>query len=258
MGCLNLKITYLGQCGFLLEIGETRIVTDPYFSNLADGTMPDGTPSPRKYPAPVATLAELKPDVVLISHAHEDHLDPLTLKPLIESGIECLICAPYPECGKLEEIGAKYIHRALVEKTIKVKDVFITPIPCAHTQPHVDDSGRFMELSYFIHGEGEKVFFAGDMSFFFGLIERLEDEKCDILLLPVNGRDDERTARGIIGNIDHIEAAHLAAMLNATYVPMHHDLYAHNGCSNEKIETAAIEAKAKLKMLKPGECWVTK
>ena len=250
-----MNITYLGQCGFLLEIGEARIVTDPYLSNYVDKMSADGTMWRRLYPAP-AQLNELKPDAIVISHSHGDHLDPWTLEPYIQAGGTALIAAPAPECGLLEKLGAKNIEYAEADRSFTVKGVKITPIPCAHTELHQDEQGRYRELSYILECGEEKLFFGGDMSLYPGLVERLEREACQIVLLPANGRDEERTAQNIIGNINHIEAAQLAAHLKArAYIPMHFDLYANNGCPVEDIEAAAREYGANLRVMKPGERW---
>ena len=42
------------------------------------------------------------------------------------------------------------------------------------------------------------------------------------------------------------KAAELAAHLKAPYCPMHHDLYAFNGCPVEAVEAAAAQAGATL------------
>ncbi len=248
-----MKITCLGQCGFLIEAAGARIVTDPYLSHYLDQNLfSEATPWRRKYPAPI-TLADLKPDAVLLSHSHEDHMDPYTISPYAQSGGEALFAAPAPECGRLKELGVGRFVKARAEETFTVKDAAVTPIPCAHTELHRDAAGDFRELSYFIEADGVKLFFGGDMSLYEGLIERLEAEKPDIALLPANGRDESRTARGIIGNITETEAAHLAVRLNALYIPMHWDLYDINGCGEEAILRAASQAGARIRLMRPME-----
>jgi len=251
-----MQITYLGQCGFLLDFGTVRVVTDPYLSDYVDRECAtEQLPWSRSYP-PVADLESLRPDCVLFSHSHEDHMDPWTIERYRASGGDAVMIAPAPECALLEQNGFSRICPAVAEQPIAVGDAVITPIPCAHTQLHQDEQGRYRELSYFIECGGTKVFFAGDMSFYSGVFERISGSGAQVMLLPCNGRTDELTALGCIGNIDCREAAQLAAAGGATLVPMHHDLYAINGCPVETIEAAAAEAKAALRVLKPGETWI--
>ena len=44
-----MRVTYLGQCGFLLDFGHTRIVTDPYFSDAVDSHRPGDAAWTRRY-----------------------------------------------------------------------------------------------------------------------------------------------------------------------------------------------------------------
>ena len=83
-----MKLTYLGQCGFLVETAGVRVVTDPFFGEIPGWT--------RAYPAP-CTLKDLQPDVVIISHSHMDHLNEPTLAAYRAAGGDCPIAAPAPE-----------------------------------------------------------------------------------------------------------------------------------------------------------------
>ncbi len=239
-----MHLTYLGQCGFLFETAGVRIVTDPYLSDSIATWQ-------RQYPVP-CTLADLKPDAVLISHAHCDHLDPQTLRPYRDQGGDCIIAAPAPECAPLYEMGFSRVIPARAEQAFSIGDVRITPIMCAHTEPHADDQGRFRELSYFIESPEGKWFFGGDLSLYDGLRERLCREKPALVILPCNGRDERRTAANIIGNTTAEEAARLARDCGAVLIPAHFDLYAENGCSLSHIEEMAEAAGAQLLRIAPG------
>lgn len=240
-----MRITYLGQCGFLLEDGNLRIVTDPYLSDSVDRNhYSKETPWKRLYPAPV-TLAELNPDIILISHGHDDHMDPDTLGLYRALGGEAPIIVPAPEIYTVDRWGLKNICPARAESSFKIKHATITPIPCAHTQFHTDELGRFFELSYIIDmGNRKRVFFGGDMSLYDGLERRLQDANLSLLLLPANGRDAKRTNLGIIGNTTAEEAAKLSAALCVPWIPMHHDLYDINRCepSAPKRESQRVGA----------------
>ncbi|MBE6607084.1 MAG: MBL fold metallo-hydrolase [Ruminococcaceae bacterium] len=250
-----MNIKYIGQCGFLITSDSTRVVTDPYLSDSVDRDhYSEKTPWKRIYPAP-CTLSELDPDIVIISHEHDDHLNPDTIREYLKSGKEAFFVAPLPICKALEKLGVKddKIVRARAEKAISIKGCEILPLPCAHTELHTDENGAFYELSYIITINGKSIFFGGDMSLYDGLTERLAREKLDLLLIPCNGRDEIRTTNGIIGNTTEKEAAKLAADLKTPFIPMHHDLYAINSCPTEDILSAAKENSAEIIVLKPTE-----
>lgn len=249
-----MRITYLGQCGFLLEAEGLRIVTDPYLSDSVDRAHAGETPEWKRLYAPPCSLAELKPDILLLSHSHDDHMDPQTLGEYRKTGGNALFIAPAPETGLARELGFTRIVAARAEHIFPSRDVTITPIACAHTSLSMDEAGRFKNLSYLIDFGDQCVFFGGDMILYDGLVERIALENCQLLLLPCNGRDEERTNRGIIGNMTAEEAAAFAAELGVPFIPMHHDLYAVNGRPLPEIEAAAEKAGAEFIALKPGEC----
>ncbi len=243
----SLKLTFLGQAGTALEFQGQILVTDPNLSTILEQHATEATPWKRSYPVPT-TLSALKPDAILISHSHGDHLDPCTLKPYYEEGGKAPLVVPAPEAHLAESYCPSLIP-ARAEHPLELGCFSILPIPCAHTQLHTDEEGHFRELSYFIQCGSIRVFFGGDLSLYDGLEERLERERPDIMILPVNGADEDRTSRGIIGNIDENTAARLAHRCGAILFPMHHDLYAINSCSPENIRAAASREGARLMLL---------
>ena len=65
--------TWIGHSSFLLQLDGLNILVDPVFSRVAS---PVPFAGPRRHQPPGLALAELPHiDVVLISHAHYDHLD---------------------------------------------------------------------------------------------------------------------------------------------------------------------------------------
>ena len=246
-------ITYLGQMCCLIETPTIRVVTDPYLSDSVDGPL-----GHRKYPAP-CTLADLSPDVIVISHPHGDHLDKKTLEPFYRLRMRSFTLFPAPSGKIIESIGG---HPTLMRapapaewgEPFELAGVKITPIPCAHTELHRDENGDFAELSYLIEADGKKIFFGGDMSMYAGLEEALRDAKPDVMFLPVNGSDWFRTSRNIIGNLDSNEAADLSVRCGAkAFIPGHHDLYASNGCPDSWVIDSAKRFGAPLTILKCGE-----
>ncbi len=248
-----MKLTNLGQCGYVISAGGFNVVTDPYLSYGVDiNHYSEKTPWKRLY-APPCTLMDVKPDLVLISHSHDDHMDPITLGEYRKAGGDCAVAAPAPECARLEELGFSDIIYARAEQPFEMGGFKVTPIICAHTEPHVDEFGRFRELSYIIEAEGKKLLFGGDLSIYDGLVERVARENIDYALIPANGRDDERTANDIIGNTDAEEAAYLAKVWNCTLIATHFDLYEINGCPGEEVVAAAEKAGVKLLLPAAGE-----
>lgn len=248
-----MKITFYGQLTCLIEAAGMRIVTDPYLSHSVDDEL-----GCRKYP-PACTLAELSPDIVLISHPHRDHLDADTLRPYYRLRRRSFTLVPAPSVTAIEELGGEAVPMrapapAVFGEPFTVGEVSIRAVPCAHTELHRDGEGDFIELSYIIEAEGKKVFFGGDMSMYDGLLDVLSCEKPDVMILPVNGSDYFRTSRNLIGNLDTNEAAELAARVGTkVFIPGHFDLYDKNGCNEGWIRDSAEKFGAPLHLLHSGD-----
>src|SRR5262249_19212834 len=80
----RLAATWLGHATVLLRVGNTTILTDPVLSGRIGPRLAGRTVGvSRRAGAPAPTLPQKPLDVVLVSHAHYDHLDRPTLRRLV-------------------------------------------------------------------------------------------------------------------------------------------------------------------------------
>ncbi len=79
----DLAATWLGHATVLLRLGGKTVITDPVLSRRVGLGLGLLTGGPRRLVLPALTARELPPlDLVLLSHAHFDHLDRPTLVKL--------------------------------------------------------------------------------------------------------------------------------------------------------------------------------
>jgi L-ascorbate metabolism protein UlaG (beta-lactamase superfamily) len=79
----ELAAAWIGHATALLRMGGMNILTDPVFSSRVGVGLGLATGGPRRYQAPAVALSRLPAlDLILISHAHFDHLDRPTLNRL--------------------------------------------------------------------------------------------------------------------------------------------------------------------------------
>jgi len=77
----DLTVSWLGHATVLINFFGIRILTDPALGNCIGVDVGLGTVGPKRYIAPALRFGELPPiDLVLLSHAHMDHMDIGTLK----------------------------------------------------------------------------------------------------------------------------------------------------------------------------------
>lgn len=256
----QVALWYMGQSGFIIQAGNTRLLIDAYLSNTADREAKNGEPGwKRRYPAPLPAEKLGFIDVVLCSHDHRDHIDSPTIETLARLNPGTLFISPAPTARKMISLGVSpecYIA-ARASCPIKCGEVTITPIPAAHETLHTDPGGDFLELGYTIEYNGIRVYHSGDCCVYEGLREKIEG--VDIAMLPINGRDFYRLSKNIIGNMNSKEAVRLAREAHAKLlIPMHYDLYEPNGedPGNFVRELYAAGGNLPFHMFMPGERYI--
>jgi L-ascorbate metabolism protein UlaG (beta-lactamase superfamily) len=134
----------------------------------------------------------------------------------------------------VERVAELGVERARVrglppDGRTEIGAVTVDAIPACHGEG-MDDAYRLGPfLGYVMSAGGARVYHAGDTVLFDGLAERLRELRVDLALLPINGRDADREAEGIVGNMDAREAAQLAREIGAdAAVPLHWDMFAGN------------------------------
>ncbi len=255
----TLSLTYLGQEGFYIRTDTCRLLVDPYLTDYVDVHHP-GAGWVRKYPSPV-TPEEIAPyvDYVFCTHDHDDHTDPWTVASLATANPHLTFFVSRPFAHKLPVYGVPENQVVPVDtgKPVVLPGVCFTGIPAAHEELHpcpCETGGEnYEELGFrFTFGDGTVLYHAGDCCPFGGLAEAIG--QADVMLLPVNGRDWYRTSRGILGNMNAVEAVHLAKDCGADMViPMHYDLYAINGIPVTEFVHAVEPTGLKYHLFRPGE-----
>lgn len=236
---------WLGQAGFWIDTGAHRLLIDPYLSDsLARKYAGTAYPHLRMMAPPVSVAALPRPDLVLVTHAHTDHMDPETLGPLRERFPDLPFVVP----AAVEEIardrigpGAKLRPVQADDRLVPLPGLTLEVFPAAHEVRARDDMGRDRFLGYGIAVPGVRLYHSGDSIPFADLDARVQRFAPDIALLPVNGRDTVRRAAGIPGNFTLEEARHLAREC-AFLVPHHFGMFAFNTLDPGAIDAAAARS----------------
>lgn len=224
-------IIWLGQAGFWLNTGHHSILIDPYLSDsLAKKYTGKKNDHKRMVPIPIAPADLPRPDLILVTHAHTDHMDSETLKPLVEAhkGLKVIVPKSKLEMAQ-ERIGENAeLVGVDADDIINIDDkLSIHVFPAAHETLAKDESGQHEYLGYGIEDAGLKIYHSGDTIPFNGLQERVDKFAPDIALLPVNGRDALRLSEGIPGNLT-LEEAYSLVQDVPIFIPHHWGMFAFN------------------------------
>jgi L-ascorbate metabolism protein UlaG (beta-lactamase superfamily) len=124
-------------------------------------------------------------------------------------------------------------------------------IPSAHESIEQDENGDHRFIGLIVKTGNRTIYHSGDCVNYDGLAERLEKEKIDIALLPINGHDP---VRGVAGNFSGEEAARLGKQIHAgMIIPCHYDMFEFNTVSPETFIKAAKEIRQEYALLKCGQ-----
>ena len=252
-GNTGVRLTWLGQAGFLIEGGGFRLVIDPYLSDsLYEKYKDKKFPHSRMVEAPFSPEELTALNYVLCTHGHTDHMDPGTLPGLAAANPGCGFICPQAEREKAIERGVPVQMLAGMNTGGRFFDcndgcrddgIGITALASAHEELAVDEQGQSLYLGYVIEIGGQTLYHSGDCVPYDGLAEQLESLEVDIALLPVNGRDEARRSNGVPGNFTLREAVELCDAAGIRIlIPHHFGMFAFNTEDPEKIEMVLSES----------------
>lgn len=238
------SLFWLGQAGFWFDTGRHTVLIDPYLSDsLAKKYAGHANDHQRMMEPPLTPDALPEPDVVLITHAHTDHMDPETLGPLAKRFPSLPFVAPSASLDVARQrIGAN-AHLIPVsdgDEVSPLPGLKIQVLPAAHETLERDEAGNAVYLGYFLRTTGFSLYHSGDCIPFEGLDEAVRALGADIALLPVNGRDRQRLDAGIPGNFTLQEAINLCRVASiGSMVPHHFGMFSFNTLAEEYIDDEA-------------------
>lgn len=189
---------WLGHSTVLINFGGTWILTDPVLFGSYGIRILGLTLGPHRITPPALSIEEIpKPDIVLLSHAHLDHMDRQTLSAIAErwSGeIDVLTATntrdviddlPWRSVNEMDWGDTTTMHRVSVEAIqVRHNGWRIPGEPCrANGQKR---TGRSFN-GYVLEGNGVRVVFGGDTAY----TETFQSLKgpVDLAIMPIGAYD---------------------------------------------------------------------
>lgn len=243
----------LGQVGYLFTGHGVTIAIDPYLTDAV--AVNNGPDFARQVPAPLGADEVPAVDLLLISHAHDDHTDPATIEMFLVKNPQLPIIAPQPSAEIIRttfKLSHEQLHTSF-DSWYKASDsVNVLQVPAAHPNLVALPDGTWAESGFLIRFGDTVLYHAGDTSveqFVINTVRNAVDH-IDYAFLPVNENNFFRTRAGIIGNLTVREAFQFTQELGAkTLVPTHWDLFKYNGLVPEELDLLYRRLKPKLDVL---------
>ncbi|WP_413568435.1 MBL fold metallo-hydrolase [Bdellovibrio sp. HCB117] len=179
-------LTWIGHASALLQVEGLNILVDPVFS---DRVSPVSFMGPKRQVALPFPIEELPPiDVVVISHAHFDHLDLPTLRKLAKQNDKALLfLVPLGLESLLKSEDIDNVKELDWWENTQVKNVTLTFTPAQHwSQRSLWDRNKTLWGGWYIQAPSLKFFYSGDTGYskdFLDVFNRFGAS--DIAMIPV-------------------------------------------------------------------------
>lgn len=233
-----MKITWLGQGGFLFEGRDCSLMIDPYLSDSLRASRGDAF---RRLVPVERRFLSAAPDVLALTHAHTDHTDKETLAALLSGSSGTDVLSPSSVYYDLRMDYSEFHNLVLFDRGTEwtTKGVRIKAVKAIHSDP--SPIGVLFDM------DGVRIYVSGDTLYgedIFGDV----DLPVDLLFVCVNGKGN---------NMNGEEAARFARRVNPKVaIPMHWGMFAGSFDPGSFLDTMNNDA-IKVRMLeycRPLDC----
>jgi L-ascorbate metabolism protein UlaG (beta-lactamase superfamily) len=211
-----------------MNLYGTIILTDPVFFDRIGLYFLGMTFGPSRYSAPALEADQIpKPDVVLISHAHMDHMDYESLLHITDRFPDQLDCiTAYNTADVISDLNWKSLTEIDWGEDHAVHGTNFHAVEVKHfgwRYPWEKDRSRgYMNEgrsynAYIISKNGKKIFFGGDTAYC-ELFNWAKQENIDIAIMPVGAYNPWRTNHCNPEEALIMSAEHMNAKI---FIPIH-------------------------------------
>jgi L-ascorbate metabolism protein UlaG (beta-lactamase superfamily) len=259
-----MRISYVGHASFLVQAGGLNILLDPVWSRRVS---PFGFVGPKRVNDPGIAFADLPPiDVVLVSHAHYDHLDVATLSRLAAAHRPRVV-TPLGNDAIMRAHDAAVAAEAYDwgDRIKLAAGVAVTLVPTQHwSARNLSDRNMSLWASFVIDAPGGPVYFVADSGYGDGRHFRAARERYGPLrlaVLPIGAYEPRWFMRD--SHMNPAESVQAFLDCGAAFALAHH--FGTFQLSDEAIDAPLIALSEALQLcgitsqrfrvLRPGQAW---
>jgi len=179
----QMGVTFIGHASFFLQIGGENVLVDPNFARWLFVL--------KRLRKPGVKMHDLPPiDLVLITHAHFDHLHRPSLRALVQHtkrwrGSAPTIVVPEHVFDLVSDLGFRDVVELNWWTNYRHRDVTITHVPSRHWGARVLKDAHRGYGGYVLRDGKHSVYHAGDTAYFSGFREIGMRLSPQLALLPI-------------------------------------------------------------------------
>jgi len=179
----EMGVTFIGHASFFLQVGGENIIVDPNFARWLFVLKRLRKPGVKIQDLP--TIA-----VVLITHAHFDHLHRKSLRALVqhtkrERGSAPTVVVPEHVFDLVSDLGFRDVVELNWWSSYRHRDVTITHVPSRHWGARILRDAHRGYGGYVLRDGKHSVYHAGDTAYFSGFREIGTRLAPQLALLPI-------------------------------------------------------------------------
>ena len=223
----NLTLAWIGHSTVLINLFGTWILTDPVLFDRIGLYFLGGSIGPSRLTPPALKIDELpKPDIILLSHAHMDHMDYPTLKHLAEKFPDQIdVITAYLTKDVIKDLSWKSLNVMDWNDELTLRDINFKATEVKHFGwrfPWEKDRSRgYMKdgrsyNAYVIEKNGTRILFGGDTAYT-DKIQKAIAMPVDVAIMPIGAYNP-----WIRNHCNPEEALEMANDVKAKYfIPIH-------------------------------------
>lgn len=227
----TVRVTWIGHAAFLLQFAQHAVVVDPNWARW-HGIV-------KRVREPGLKLGEMPAlDLVLVSHAHFDHLHKRSLRVLqAREGV----VVPRGSADLVRKLDFPKVWEMRVWDRLVFGELEVIHTPSHHWGARMFHDTHRDYGGYIVRSGGRSVFHCGDSAYFDGFKEIGKRAEIDVALMPI-GAYDAPSGRDVHMNPE--EAVRAFGELGAkVMIPMHYGTFhLGNEPPNEPLERLLTEA----------------
>lgn len=224
----ELTVAWIGQSTVFMNYHGVKIITDPVLYDYIGLPLFGETIGPRRLTDPALPIEEIPvPDIVLLSHAHMDHMDYASLAFLSERSPNAIDCiTAFKTSDVIEDLKWKSLTELDWGEKHTVRNIQFDAIPVKHfgwRYPWERDRSRGQGKTgrsyngYLLRGFGRRVVFGGDTAFTKTFEKLAVLNGIDVAIMPIGAYTPWRSV-----HCTPEEAIEMAQMMKTRhFLPMH-------------------------------------
>ena len=217
----ELGVTFIGHASFFVQIGGLNVVIDPNFARWLFVL--------KRLREPGIRLRDLPPiDLILVTHAHFDHLHRPSLRGIVRHtqrwrGTSPILVVPHHVFDLVSDLGFSDVVELNWWNSYRHAGVTVTHVPSRHWGARVLKDSHRGYGGYVLHDKKHSLYHAGDTAYFSGFREIGRRLSPELALLPI-GAYNPPSFRNV--HTSPADATRAFLDLNSRWmVPMHYGTF---------------------------------